>query len=189
MDSYFRITLSKDYASFSSASNLDFSSVEGLIAYTGRYDSANDNVVLTKAGKVKGATGLVLSGTKGATYNVPILDADAETDEIGENDLVACVDGSYVGTENTYFLSNGKFVKANNAGSINPGKSYLSVADRANSASSPMQIVFGDTPTGVSGVSASVEAGDGAYYNLNGMKVERPQHGVYIRNGKKVVLK
>ena len=28
-----------------------------------------------------------------------------------------------------------------------------------------------------------------AYYNLQGQRVENPQHGVFIHNGKKVVLK
>ena len=29
---------------------------------------------------------------------------------------------------------------------------------------------------------------DGAYYTLNGVKVENPSKGVYIKNGRKVVL-
>ena len=30
---------------------------------------------------------------------------------------------------------------------------------------------------------------DGVYYTLQGVKVEHPTKGVYIRNGKKVVVK
>ena len=33
------------------------------------------------------------------------------------------------------------------------------------------------------------EAGNNIYYNLQGQRVEHPQHGIYIHNGKKVVLK
>ena len=33
------------------------------------------------------------------------------------------------------------------------------------------------------------EAGNNVYYNLQGQRVEHPQHGIYIHNGKKVVLK
>jgi hypothetical protein len=29
---------------------------------------------------------------------------------------------------------------------------------------------------------------DGAYYTLNGVKVENPSKGIYIKNGKKVIL-
>lgn len=43
------------------------------------------------------------------------------------------------------------------------------------------------TPTGISDVNAASNA-DGAYYNLQGMKVEKPVKGLYIHNGKKVVF-
>lgn len=42
--------------------------------------------------------------------------------------------------------------------------------------------------TGIGGVEYEVK-GDGAWYNIHGMKVEAPQKGLYIHNGKKVVLK
>ena len=34
----------------------------------------------------------------------------------------------------------------------------------------------------------SVAADDGAYYSLNGQRVENPTKGIYIRNGKKIIL-
>ena len=41
--------------------------------------------------------------------------------------------------------------------------------------------------TAINGVrSAAAEAG--AYYSLNGQRVENPTHGIYIKNGKKVIL-
>jgi hypothetical protein len=30
---------------------------------------------------------------------------------------------------------------------------------------------------------------NGVYYNLNGVRVDRPTKGVYIMNGKKVIIK
>lgn len=46
-------------------------------------------------------------------------------------------------------------------------------------------------PTGIVEMQAERSSAfeDGAYYNLNGMKVERPGKGVYIVNGKKVIIK
>lgn len=45
-----------------------------------------------------------------------------------------------------------------------------------------------DDVTGISNVSAEVEE-DGDYYTLQGVKVAQPQKGVYIQNGKKVIIK
>lgn len=36
---------------------------------------------------------------------------------------------------------------------------------------------------------AGAVTGDGAWYNLQGMRVARPAHGIYIHNGKKVMIK
>lgn len=45
-----------------------------------------------------------------------------------------------------------------------------------------------DEVTGISYVNIEVEE-DGDYYNLQGAKVAQPQKGVYIKNGKKVIVK
>lgn len=45
-------------------------------------------------------------------------------------------------------------------------------------------------PTSIdNGIVSDEAAGDGVYYNLNGMRVEKPGKGVYVRNGKKVIIK
>ena len=45
-------------------------------------------------------------------------------------------------------------------------------------------------PTGIDGpTTAEAADGDAAYYNLNGAHVEQPQRGIYIRNGRKIVIK
>ena len=47
------------------------------------------------------------------------------------------------------------------------------------------------TPSGIQGVEAVEEAGDGAYYTLQGVKLgARPTAtGIYIHNGKKVIIR
>lgn len=40
--------------------------------------------------------------------------------------------------------------------------------------------------TGISSVHSNTESG--AYYSLNGQRVENPTKGIYIRNGKKIIL-
>lgn len=192
-DSKFSLTLGKEWTTLTSAYNLDFSNVEGgLIAYTAKYNEANDAVALTPVKKVKAHTGLILKGEAGKTYTLPILASNEERlDEATDNQLVDCVDAVWsTGRDNDYFLSNGEFVKSDNDGWALPGKSYLYInGGRGNKSESPLRVYVDNTATAINGITNNPVVKDDAYYNLQGVKVQRPQHGVFIHNGKKVVLK
>ena len=190
-DSNFSITPDKEWTTFTSAYNLDFSGVEGLTAYTAKYNKDNDAVALTPVKKVKAHTGLILKGEAGKTYTLPILASDeAELDAV-DNQLQDCVDAIWsTGRDNDYFLSNGKFVKSKNNGWALPGKSYLYInGGRNNVSASQLRVYVDNTATAIDGITNNPVVKDDAYYNLQGVKVQRPQHGVFIHNGKKVVLK
>lgn len=66
-----------------------------------------------------------------------------------------------------------------------PGNGYQSYAKAA--------LIFDDiydTPTGITTVETDGnETSDNAYYTLQGIKVSKPVQGVYIHNGKKVIIK
>lgn len=191
-DSNLSITLSKDWTTFSSAYNLDFSSVEGLTAYAAKYDKANDAVALTQVKRVAAHNGLILKGEAGKTYTLPILPSDeAELDAVTDNQLVDCVDALWsTGRANDYFLHDGEFVKSTNDGWVLPGKSYLYInGGRVNQSPSPLRVYVDNTATAINGITNNPVVKDEAYYNLQGVKVQHPQHGVFIHNGKKVVLK
>lgn len=192
-DSKFSLTLGKEWTTLTSAYNLDFSNVEGgLIAYTAKYNEANDAVALTPVKKVKAHTGLILKGEAGKTYTLPILASNEEgLDEATDNQLVDCVDAVWsTGRDNDYFLHDGKFVKSVNDGWALPGKSFLYISSgRVNKSESPLRVYVDNTATAINGITNNPVVKDEAYYNLQGVKVQRPQHGVFIHNGKKVVLK
>ena len=191
-DSNFSITLGKEWTTFSSAYNLDFSSVEGLTAYTAKYNKDNDAVALTPVKKVQAHTGLILKGEAGKTYTLPILASDeAELDKVTDNQLVDCVDALWsTGRKNDYFLHDGKFVMSDHNGWVLPGKSYLYInGGRVNQSPSPLRVYVENTATSIDGITNNHVVKDEAYYNLQGVKVQHPQHGVFIHNGKKVVLK
>lgn len=196
-DSNLSITFSKDkeWTTFTSAYNLDFSKVEGnLTAYTAKYNKDNDAVALTPVTKVKAHTGLILKGEAGQTYTVSILASDAaELDKVTDNQLVDCVDAVWSSSrDKDYFLSGDKFVNSTNAGWALPGKSYLYISSgRVNQSDShsPLRVYVDNTATAINGITTNPVVKDEAYYNLQGVKVQRPQHGVFIHNGKKVVLK
>lgn len=191
-DSNFSLTLGKEWTTFTSAYNLDFSSVEGLTAYTAKYNKDNDAVALTPVKKVKAHTGLILKGEAGKTYTLSILPSnEAGLEAVTDNQLVDCVDAVWsTGRKNDYFLSNGKFVKSDNDGWALPGKSFLYIeGGRTNKSESPLRVYVDNTVTAINGITNNPVVKDEAYYNLQGVKVKRPQHGVFIHNGKKVVLK
>lgn len=192
-DSYFSITLGKEWTTLTSAYNLDFSNVEGgLIAYTAKYNKDNDAVALTQVKRVKAHTGLILKGEAGKTYTLPILASNEDAlDAVTDNQLKDCVDAVWsTGRDNDYFLHDGKFVKSANNGWALPGKSYLYInGGRGNGSNSPLRVYVDNTATAIDGITNNPVVKDEAYYNLLGVKVQRPQHGVFIHNGKKVVLK
>ena len=191
-DSDLSITLDKEWTTFTSAYNLDFSKVEGLTAYTAKYDREKDAVALTPVKRVKAHTGLILKGEAGNTYTLPILASnETELDAVKGNQLVDCVDALWsTGRNQDYFLYNGEFVKSKNDGWVLPGKSYLYIdGGRNNVSASPLRFYVGNTSTAIDGITNNPVVKDDAYYNLQGVKVQRPQHGVFIHNGKKVVLK
>lgn len=191
-DSNFSITLNKEWTTLTSAYNLDFSNVEGgLTAYTAKYNEKKDAVALTPVKKVKAHTGLILKGEAGKTYTLHILASNETGLDATDNQLVDCVDAIWsTGRDKDYFLSNGEFVKSKNDGWVLPGKSYLYIGGgRNNVSASQLRVYVDNTATAIDGITNNPVVKDDAYYNLQGVKVQRPQHGVFIHNGKKVVLK
>lgn len=193
-DSNFSITLGKEWTTLTSAYNLDFSNVEGgLTAYTAKYNEKKDAVALTPVKKVKAHTGLILKkGEAKTTYTLHILPSNETGLDATDNQLVDCVDAIWsTGRDKDYFLSNGKFVKSTNNGWVLPGKSYLYIEGgrHTNNSNSPLRVYVDNTATAIDGITNNPVVKDEAYYNLQGVKVQRPQHGVFIHNGKKVVLK
>lgn len=191
-DSKFFLTLGKEWTTLTSAYNLDFSGIEDLTAYTAKYNEANDAVALTPVKKVKAHKGLILKGEAGKTYTLPILASnEAGLEAVTDNQLVDCVDAVWSSShDKDYFLSNGKFVNSENAGWALPGKSFLYISSgRVNKSESPLRVYVDNTATAINGITNNPVVKDEAYYNLQGVKVQCPQHGVFIHNGKKVVLK
>lgn len=192
-DSNFSITLGKEWTTLTSAYNLDFSNVEGgLTAYTAKYNEKKNAVALTPVKKVKAHTGLILKkGEAKTTYTLHILPSNETGLDATDNQLVDCVDAIWsTGRDNDYFLHDGEFVKSDSNGWALPGKSYLYInGGHGNGSNSPLRVYVDNTATAIDGITNNPVVKDEAYYNLQGVKVQRPQHGVFIHNGKKVVLK
>ena len=177
-------TLVSDYA-------LDFSNVTDLTAYIATAQNGA-NVTFTKVtGAVPAKTPLYL---KGVTATVPVV---AGADAVETNLLVAGT-GATVASEanNKYnFILNKVdnevgFYKANNQ-TVATNRAYLSLESNpfTNGAKS-VNMIFSDDVTGISSVAAQAnEASVKGTYNLQGQRVSNPTKGLYIIDGKKVVIK
>lgn len=100
----------------------------------------------------------------------------------------SAVNVSTLTAENDIFvLYNGEFVKTT-SGTIPANRCYLPVA-KGQAAGSRLSIIFDDEATGVSSVSAQSQKMNGVYYNLSGQRISQPARGLYIINGKKVLMK
>lgn len=180
----------KEFATYNSDYALDFTDVEGLTAYTAKVNADGSEVTLTKVeGKVPAYTGLLV---RGATANVPVVAAAEDVD----NDFIAvtaenCDEGQeYMTVTEGYILAtvNGVqgFWKANSTSGtkVAKGKAYLPAT---GAQSARLTLNFGEETTGVSEIRTMTI--DNNVYNLNGVRVAQPQKGLYIMNGKKVVIK
>lgn len=82
------------------------------------------------------------------------------------------------GTQAFYLVSETSFTAT-------PYRAYLT----ADNAGARIAFEFDGETTGISGVNAAEKKFDGAVYDLSGRKVAQPTRGLYIVNGKKVVIK
>ena len=92
-------------------------------------------------------------------------------------------------TQNNYALNGKQFVFVKNAIEVGPNKAWLSVNTGVPSAR--ITLVFEDETTGISLTPNPSPEGEGSVYDLNGRKLDKmpTKKGVYIMNGKKVVVK
>ena len=140
---------------------------------------------LTPISVIPADEAVVLSGDAG-TYYLPITDADAS--DVTGNQLISS--SNPVTADGTqYVLAKGDngvgFYKATVDTEIAAGKGYL-----VSPLGAPYFIfgIEGGT-TGIDSVQGSEFTVNGEYYNLAGQRVAQPTKGLYIVNGKKVVVK
>ena len=93
---------------------------------------------------------------------------------------------------NIYVLNKGTngvgFYKLSTTGTLGANKAYLTYS---GSSPAPAFFGFGDNngTTGINAVNGSELTVNGEYYNLAGQRVAQPTKGLYIVNGKKVIIK
>lgn len=114
---------------------------------------------------------------------------DGEVLSFNGNLLQGCATATAVSTltadNDVYVLYNDEFVKTT-SGQIPASRCYLPLAKGA--AGARLAIAFDDESTAVHALTVS-PAQRNAVYNVSGLRVTRPSKGLYIVDGKKVVVK
>ncbi len=194
------------YTTFASSYPLN---IGGMTASTGTvkayYVTASDvkssSVALTEVtGNVAAGTGLILEGTAGATITIPVVASG--TDYTATNMLVGCtantnITASTSNYENFYVLSATEaafkkiknWVDTPNTLTIPAGKAYLDTTNADVKGAPSLTFDLGGELTGIADVKGKMEEVRCDIFDLQGRKVAQPQKGLYIQNGRKVILK
>lgn len=125
----------------------------------------------------------------------PVKEIIIEDDETGDEINLGSVAGTYkartIVPQNSLFLSGNKFYYSAGKTKMKAFRAYFSLTDvlaEAVNAGARINMSFGEA-TGIKKVNGDVLTVNG-YYDLQGRKVEKPvKRGVYIQDGKKVIIK
>jgi len=149
----------------------------------------NDTQVISEpinSNTVKANNGVLLEGEQGVEYQITALPASSVGNDYAGNLLEPVVSTHHYGYGQGYYILNGGmfYAIANEASAVGSCKAVLHIAG-ANA----RVISIVDETTGISGISGnSGQSGD--LYDLSGRKIAQPTtKGIYVVNGKKVVVK
>ena len=185
---------SKGMVTFCPIGDVDFTSVNGVKAYIGSIFNRETGVLtMTRAYDVPAGTGLLIKGESG-TYEIPLK----QSNSIVSNLLKGVVTATNVNaTENgyvNYVLNNGSqgvgFYKVGTAGAnLEAGRAYLQIPAETATSRNALKLRFDDEEEATAISDVERQEGEVAVYDLQGRRVEQPQRGIYIRGGKKVIVK
>ena len=204
-------------ASYAAPVDLDFTNVEGLKAFSATgYDKSTKTIWLTRVMKVQKGEGLLLKGDA-KDYEIPSAGVQSSYMNMfvgnTSGDKIQVQEKSEDGSQTNYYLKgDGSFVSVNGFVNIGNNKCYLElptsmVAVAASTRGAEANYKFeepeviklpisfrsiendGDGTTGIKDHSSKFNVQSDAYYTLQGQRVMNPGKGLYIKNGKKVIIK
>jgi hypothetical protein len=204
-------------ASYAAPVDLDFTNVEGLKAFSATgYDKSSKTIWLTRVMKVQKGEGVLLKGDS-KDYEIPSTGVQSSYMNMfvgnTSGDKIQVQETSADGSQTNFYLkSDGTFVSVNGYVNIGNNKCYLElptsmVAVAASTRGAEGNYVLeepeviklpisfrsidndGDGTTGIKDQSSMFHVQSDAYYTLQGQRVVNPGKGLYIKNGKKVIVR
>ena len=186
------------YATLCPEYNLDFTSATAIEACKASVTTGGV-ITLTKVNTVKAGEGVLLRSVSGGAANedIPVIasaDANAENAFVGIPAKIQLAQSTEAGYTN-YILSKKSdvmgFYKVNAAGSwCKAGSAYLKVEDTLAPARGFFALDEEET-TGICDkrIVKIDESANATVFDLQGRRVAQPRKGLYINNGRKVVIK
>ena len=190
------ITLAQGVGTFSCAQDLNFTG-SGLKAYIAAgYNKSSKVVLLVRVYDIPAGTGLYLKGEADVTYKIPYSTSQAYYVNMLKANLTASSIAKTSGDMSNFLLNKvdgeyGFFAPSETA-TLGAQKAYLQVPTSFMSGSEDaraISIAFeDDETTNISDFELFTNSNE-HLYNLKGQRVEKAGRGLYIKNGKKVVIK
>ena len=171
-----------------------FTADENTTVYQAAVNSGNTAVVLTEVTgrEIPAGKGVVL---KSSAATITLTPTTTTTQTLEGNELTG-VDVATAAPSNAYCLSKETTGSARGVGfytyegTIPAHRAYLVVAGGPSYARGFLGFGDDDNTTGISLPEAVVIENDGPIYDLSGRRIiGQPQKGIYVKNGKKVVIK
>ena len=190
---------SEKYATYSCEQAIDFTGKDVEAYYAS--DKANGSVTLTRIYKVPANTGLLLYSETPNRYSIPVTSETTEsisTNYLKNNVTPTSVPASTSGTFHYIFAKKEgevpAFYKLTAAHTLAAHKAYLETEGNIQPTSAPLMLDFGGGTTAIMDVfqdemKQQPVQEDGVYYTLQGTRVQNPTKGLYILNGKKIIVK
>ena len=179
---------------------LDFGSVTGLKAYAATGITGAD-LTMTEISVASAGAGLMLKGDADAKYSVYVTDASADA-ALGSNMLVGLTSPTLVnvtdGEYTTFILADGSdgvnWYQLEEDYTLKANSAYLELKnDLIPSGARGFGMIFDDgTSTAINLINSGAQNNEnGMWYTLQGLRLDKKPttKGVYIHNGKKVVIK
>ena len=170
------------YATYAGLTPIDYSDDSKFSAWAITEISGGAIKFSKITGSVPAGTGVLLMGTAGQAVE-PVVAASGTAP--ATNLLTGVTTATTVTADQYYGLSGNQFKKVG-AGTVSAGKALLP-ANEVPASARELNFVF-DEATGIKQVETSKSIIEGIY-NLAGQKVQNPTKGLYIMNGKKVIIK
>ncbi len=170
----------------------------GVAAYTLNYTAGQTYVKATEVtgGTLSANTPVLLNAEAGKYWFINTTNVASATTDDGANHTVGALVGVYTDTycpADDYLLGVKDEVVAfyhpagKNTNYIRANRAYL----HADGAGARLTVNFEDEEetTGIENLIPALSKGEGAVFDLSGRRVAQPTKGLYIVNGKKVVIK
>ncbi len=187
----------KGQSTWCSKYDLNFKGVEGIKAYTATGYNVNTGLImLTRIYDVPAGTGIMLIGNPDE-YKIPHTVSETYYSNMFVGVLEATTVPETSGDYVNYYLSAGAqgvgFYRVNGSVSLKANRAYLPARKTLPGSASTRGFIgfeFSDDTTALDSAPAAIpSAAPDVYYNLQGQRVDKPTKGLYIKNGKKVIVK